>query len=152
MTHKFIMFFLLTTLLIFSGCASQSGTAYQTGQQRTAMNIQRGVVTHVQAVTISNDSTMLGPVAGGVAGGFIGSLFGGGRGRVLTTIGGAAAGALAGVATEKAIRDGKGLQISVQLDNGSEIAIVQEADQNFSVGQRVRVISGGRNNTRVQPE
>jgi len=48
-------------------------------------------------------------------------------------------------ATEKAA-----LEISVKLDDGSEVVIVQETDELFNVGDRVRVLEHPRDHsTRV---
>ncbi|MDR2892347.1 MAG: glycine zipper 2TM domain-containing protein [Deltaproteobacteria bacterium] len=144
----------VATLLIITmlgGCASQGGQDYTRSQERGAMQIQRGVVTDVRVVQISEDSSLLGPTVGGVAGGFLGSLLGSGSGQVLGTIGGAAAGALGGAAAEKAVRDKNGYQITVRLDNGNEIAVVQDQDIPFQTGDRVRVLSGS-GATRVQHE
>ncbi len=40
------------------------------------------------------------------------------------------------------------MEITVLLDSGRYIAIVQEPDENFRAGDRVRILSGGRT-TRV---
>lgn len=136
--------------LLTSGCASQGGYDYSRSQQRSAMQVQQGVVTSVQEVNISNDPSVLGPLAGGVAGGVLGSLLGGGKGRVLTTVGGAAGGALAGAAIDKQLQGTTGLQILVRLDNGQEIAVVQDKDNYFKVGDRVRVMTGNDGTSRVQ--
>ena len=142
---------MLLAAMLVCGCASQGGQDYTRNQERSAMQIQRGVITDVRVVQISEDSSMLGPTAGGVAGGFLGSLLGGGKGRVLGAVGGAAAGALGGAAVEKAVRDKEAYQITVKLDNGNEIAVVQDQDIYFQTGDRVRVLTGG-GGTRVQHE
>ncbi|MDL2313740.1 glycine zipper 2TM domain-containing protein [Desulfovibrio sp. OttesenSCG-928-C14] len=134
---------------MLAGCASQGGGAYKTGEQRQVMRIQRGVVTEVSVVQVSNDSTMMGPAAGGVVGGVLGSMIGSGKGRTLAILGGAAAGAAGGAAVEKGIRDGEALQILVRLDSGEEIAVVQDMDVVFRMGDRVKVLSGS-GATRVQ--
>jgi outer membrane lipoprotein SlyB len=143
---------LLLCLAITGGCASQSGGSYATTQQRSVLTIKRGQVTDIEVVRISNDSTALGVVGGGVAGGVIGSLFGGGTGRTLTALGGALLGALGGAAIEKGVRDGNAYQISVRLDSGDEMAIVQDLDDTFRPGDRVRVLTGRDGTARVQDD
>jgi outer membrane lipoprotein SlyB len=69
---------------------------------------------------------------------------GGGSGRAITTVIGAVAGGLVGAAAEEGITREDGVEITVQLDKGGDmIAIVQEADEQFYPGDRVRVMEGG---------
>ncbi|MDR1242783.1 MAG: glycine zipper 2TM domain-containing protein [Deltaproteobacteria bacterium] len=142
----------LLILLIAAGCASQGGEDYTRGQTRTTLTIQRGVVTDVRTVHVSEDASATGATAGGVVGGILGNLFGHGKGRVLTTLGGAAVGALGGVAAEKTIKDKEVYQIAVKLENGREIAVVQDQDLEFRPGDRVRVLTAGDGSARVQHE
>jgi outer membrane lipoprotein SlyB len=44
---------------------------------------------------------------------------------------------------EEGVMSKEGLEITVKLDNGRMIAVTQEADEQFRVGERVRVLSGG---------
>ncbi|MDR2825627.1 MAG: glycine zipper 2TM domain-containing protein [Deltaproteobacteria bacterium] len=139
-------------MLFTAGCASQGGQDYTRAQTRSAMTIRHGVVTEVRTVQVSEDPSGTGAVVGGVAGGVVGSLFGGGAGRVLSTLGGAAVGALGGVAAEKALTNKEVYQITVQLDNGSSLAIVQDKDIDFRAGDRVNVLTAGDGSARVQHE
>ena len=51
------------------------------------------------------------------------------------------AGGLAGNAAEQVLTKADGLEITVRLENGNVMAIVQEqSEQQFQVGQRVRVV------------
>lgn len=136
----------------FTGCqSSNSGVVFSHDEALHAQSITLGTVTDVRAGKIEGEQSAIGAVAGGVAGAAIGNLFGGGKGNTLATVGGALGGAAAGAAIEKGITDKNGLQITVQLDNGQTVVIVQEADVMFQVGQRVRVISrGGAGKDRVQ--
>jgi outer membrane lipoprotein SlyB len=49
---------------------------------------------------------------------------------------------------ERATRE-QALQITVDLDKGSTIAVVQAADQQFAVGERVKILRGERGAARV---
>jgi outer membrane lipoprotein SlyB len=51
------------------------------------------------------------------------------------------AGAVAGEAIEERATRERGLQITVDLDSGRSIMVVQAADQPFAVGERVRIYS-----------
>lgn len=146
----FSLLALLLCLALVGGCASQGGKSYTTSQERSALTIKRGQVTDVEVVRISNDTTGIGMTGGGVTGGVIGNLFGHGKGRTLATLGGALLGALGGAAIEKGVRDGNAYQISVLLDGGGEMAIVQDMDDTFRPGDRVRVLTGRDGTARVQ--
>ena len=53
-----------------------------------------------------------------------------------------AAGGVAGAAVEEKATKKEGLEITVKLENGSYVAITQEADEEFKPGERVRILSG----------
>ena len=73
---------------------------------------------------------------------------GGGSGQVAGAIGGAILGGLLGSNIERSANERPGLEVTVQLDSGQYISVVQEADEGFRPGDRVRVLSG-RGTTRV---
>ena len=50
---------------------------------------------------------------------------------------------LGGAAVEEGVTRQKGVEITVKLDSGRMLAITQAADEEFRVGDRVRVLSGG---------
>jgi outer membrane lipoprotein SlyB len=52
-------------------------------------------------------------------------------------------GGLAGAAIEEGITRKDAFEITVKLDNGTLIAIVQEADEQFKAGDKVRLIDSG---------
>ncbi len=145
---------LVLVLVIFSmtlsACASRGGRTYSDGEVRQAQSVQYGVVANVENVRVEEDPKGLGTVLGGVAGGILGSMVGGGRGRTLAILGGAAAGAVGGTAAESALSGYEALQITVDLENGSTVVIVQGTDDYFSTGDRVRVISSAAGRARVQ--
>lgn len=140
-------------MVFLAGCAnkSASGNVYTYGQAQREQIVRMGSVVSTRPIVIQNDQqTGLGTVAGGALGGVAASSIGGGRGKALATIGGALLGGLAGNAVEKEVGKSKGLEVTVQLDNGETRVIAQEADIDLRPGQRVRVISGG-GPTRVVP-
>ncbi len=53
---------------------------------------------------------------------------------------GTIAGAAAGSAIEESATRQTGLEITVKLDNGETVSIVQEADERFDEGDLVRVL------------
>jgi outer membrane lipoprotein SlyB len=57
---------------------------------------------------------------------------------------GAVVGGMAGAASEEAITRKPGLEITVRLDSGRMLAVVQEdSGEKFAVGERVRLLESG---------
>jgi outer membrane lipoprotein SlyB len=144
------MMMMMVIAALAAGCASsQSGEVYSRNQARSAMTVKLGTVEFVKQVKVEGTQSGVGAVAGGIAGGVGGNMIGGGKGRTLATLGGAAAGALVGNVAEEKITKYDGLEITVRLDSGAVTAVVQEADVMFYVGDRVRVLTGSDGTTRV---
>lgn len=140
----------LSAAALLSGCASSnSGEVYSRDQARRTQTVQLGTVQFVKNVQIEGTKSGVGAIGGGVAGGVLGSTVGAGKGSVLAAVGGAALGAVGGTVAEEKLTKKAGLEITVKLDSGSSIAVVQEADVMFSVGERVRVLTGSDGTTRV---
>ncbi len=139
---------LLCTLLA-AGCASTGGRSYTKSQARTAQSVKTGTITSIIEATIEEDSSLLGPAIGGVAGGVLGNTMGRGTGKVLTTVGGAALGALAGAAADKFMRSEKAYEFTINLDSGQTVSVVQSVDDQYSVGDRVRVLYSSDGSVRV---
>jgi outer membrane lipoprotein SlyB len=124
------------------GCASQSGSSYSREQTRHEMSVRMGVVDSVRRVTIEGTKSPVGAGAGAAIGGVAGSGVGQGRGSDITAVVGAVAGGLIGAAVEEQATKKNGLEITIKLDNGSYIAVTQEADEEFKPGENVRILSG----------
>ncbi len=135
---------LAAVLAALGGCASGTGSKdYSRAQTRGVQEVQMGVVESVREVRIEGTKTPIGAGAGAVVGGVAGSNVGGGSGRVVGATVGAVLGGLGGAAAEEAVTREKGVEITVKLDSGRMIAVTQAADQEFRVGDRVRILSGG---------
>ncbi|MBA3995687.1 MAG: hypothetical protein C0489_01400 [Candidatus Accumulibacter sp.] len=134
----------LVALVGLAGCAgSQSGSAYTRNQARQEMTVRLGVVESVREVSLEGTKSGAGTMAGVAVGGVAGSNVGGGKGQIIGAILGAVAGGMAGSALEEGVTKKNGLEITVKLDNGQLTAIVQEGDERFAPGERVRILSGG---------
>lgn len=94
----------------------------------------------VREVLIEGTKSGLGGVAGGLMGAVLGSTIGGGSGKRVAAVAGGIAGAAAGAAIEEGATRQKGLEITVKLDNGEVVSIVQAADEKFDEGDMVRVL------------
>jgi len=135
---------LAASSLLLAGCpAGLGGSDYSRSQARSVQEVQMGVVESVREVTIEGTKTPIGAGAGAVVGGVAGSTVGGGRGSVVGAAVGAVLGGVGGAAAEEAVTRQKGIEITVKLDSGRMIAVTQAADQEFRVGDRVRVLTGG---------
>jgi len=141
---SFIILLLGVVLLATPACmTSQTGQVYNRNEAQSLMNIYHGTITSISPATIQSDNSGLGTVLGGVAGGVVGSTIGHGAGRTLASVGGALAGAAAGSAVEHGARTNSAWEIIIRLDDGRDIVVVQEQDQesnSFRIGDRVRVI------------
>jgi outer membrane lipoprotein SlyB len=130
----------------YSGRSASSSIEY--GQQ-DAMNVQNvyyGRVMAVRPVEIQRQNGPgLGAVLGAVIGGVVGNQIGSGSGRTLATVGGAVAGGFAGNGIQNANARRAALEITVRLDDGHDVAVVQDADVPFYPGDRVRVLGYGQN-------
>lgn len=146
-TMKSKLAFALATSLLFSSCAQDSitGDTYSRGEAGRAQAVQTGRITSIRPVKIEGGSQG-GALAGAIAGGVLGSNIGSGRAsNTAGAIGGAMVGSAIGSQAQQAMTSRRGIEISVRLDQGDSVAIVQEVNprEQFSVGDRVRIISSG---------
>jgi outer membrane lipoprotein SlyB len=147
---KSVSILLMTLALSACVVAPNSNNVYRAGQAQVEQSVRMGTVETVRDVTIDKGQSGVGTVAGAAVGGIAaGSNIGGGNGSAVAGIVGAVAGGLLGQNMEASMTRKPGLEITVRLDNSGELrAIVQDADEAFRVGDRVRLISNGRT-TRV---
>lgn len=132
------------TAVIVAGCApSKSGSVYTRDEARREQSVRMGVVESVRHVQIEGTRSGIGPAAGAAVGGIAGSGVGDGRGAAVGAVVGSVAGGVAGQAAEEVATRRPGLEITVRLDSGRMVAIVQEADEAFKPGERVRILSSG---------
>lgn len=136
--------FAMAAVLVFGGCASsKSGNVYSREQARQEMVVRLGVVESIREVELEGTKSGLGGMTGAVVGGVAGSNIGGGKGQIVGAVLGAVLGGVAGSAIENEATRKRAMELTVRLDSGQIIAIVQEGDpQEFRAGDRVRVLSG----------
>ncbi len=140
---------LLLLASLVAGCASsKSANVYTRGQAQQELVVRTGTVESTRDVLLEGTKSGTGAIAGAAVGGVAGSNIGGGKGQIVGAIIGAVAGGLAGAAIEENATRRLALEITVRLDSGQLIAVVQEPDVPFLPGERVRVLSG-REQTRV---
>jgi len=140
--RNFTVIILVATALL-AGCAGGLGGGdYERGQTRGVQEVQMGVVESVREVKIEGTKTGIGSTAGAVVGGVAGSEVGKGKGAIVGSVIGAVAGGVAGAAVEEGTTRQPGIEVTVRLDSGRMIAVTQAADEEFKVGERVRILSG----------
>ena len=105
-----------------------------------------GQVVGVTMGTKEGKGGPLGMIGGGVAGALLGNQVGGGTGKTVATIAGAAGGAFAGRKVEEKLRSTKFWSVRVRLDNGEERTVEFDHDPGVASGDLVKV--SGSNVTR----
>lgn len=148
MNKKLLAMALVSTALVLGGCAQSGlhGQTYSRAEAQKAQVVNYGTVESTTAVVIEgNNQGIIGTGAGALLGAVIGNQVGGGTGRQLATVAGAVGGGLAGNHAEAAITKKQGEELTVRLDNGSRISIVQEVmnGQFTQAGSRVKVLKQG---------
>lgn len=149
MLNRFtVVFAVLLSGAVLAGCAQSTltGTTYSRGEARQAQTVQTGTVESVTPVIIEGRTDgIVGAGTGAVIGGVLGRGVGGGRGQDIATVVGAVGGGIAGQRVEEATSRRQGVELTVRLDSGSMVSVVQEADpnQSFVVGQSVRILGQG---------
>jgi outer membrane lipoprotein SlyB len=139
---------------LLAGCASQGlgGGNYTRAQVRGEQTVRFGVVESVRDVVIDARDSGTGTLAGAAIGGVAGSTLGGGhRANTVGAIAGAVVGGIVGSAVEKNANDRRGVEVTVRIEGGKVIAVTQEKDEEFRVGDRVRILAG-QGSTRVTRE
>lgn len=145
--YKIFIAVILATILV--ACASSnSGNVYSRDDARKLQTVKTGVVESVRQVKLEGTKSPVGTIAGGAIGGIAGSSVGHGKGSTIVAIIGAVVGGLAGSAAEEGLTRKDALEITVKLDGGGMVAIVQEADEQFHPGEKVRLVENG-STTRV---
>ena len=135
---------LLSVTTGLAGCASNlSGDTYSRSEARRAQQVEYGEIISLRPVQIEGTKTPVG--AGAVVGGIGGSTLGGGKGSSIMAVIGAVAGGMAGAAVEEGVTRSQGVEITVKLDSGRIVAIVQglSPHEKFAVGDQVRVLTSG---------
>lgn len=133
----------LLSLFTVACASSNSGSVYSREEARKVQTVRTGIVESVRQVTLEGTKSQIGTVAGGAVGGIAGSSVGSGRGSAVGAVIGAVVGGIAGAAAEEGLTRKDGLEITVKLDGGGLVAIVQEADEAFKAGEKVRLIEHG---------
>jgi outer membrane lipoprotein SlyB len=135
----------LSSVLFIGACATGglTGETYTREDARKVQQVEFGNVVSVRSVVIEgNREGIIGNIGGGVIGGIAGSTIGDGSGRALATVIGAIAGGVAGQAAQEKATRKQGQEISIRIDSGRTVSVVQEVIESryFQAGERVRLL------------
>jgi outer membrane lipoprotein SlyB len=135
----------LTAALLVAGCAPPyAGGPYYRGPAQRAQWVEPGIVESVRPVGLQGPDSGVGTLGGAALGGWAGSGIGSGGGNAAAIVGGVILGSLLGNAIERDASRRPGVEITVRLDAGRMIAVVQDAaGEPFRPGDRIRVVSDG---------
>lgn len=132
---------LLGLALTVTGCASsKAGDTYSRSETRHTQEVLMGVVEDVRPAQIEGTQSQIGATAGTLAGGIAGSSAGQGRGSSVGAVLGAVIGGVVGAAAEEGVTRQDGQEITVKLENGRTISVVQAGKDEFKPGDKVRVL------------
>ncbi len=126
-------------VLALGACAPPPGPVYSRNEAHSAWNIRDGRVVDVRPATIEGRRSAIGRVGGGAIGYEVAHTVGHGAGSDIAGAVGGVAGAIAGEAVEEAATRQRAYEITVELDGGHTMMVVQPADQDFAPGERVKV-------------
>ena len=133
---------------VAAGCAPlpTAETTWAPAQAGRTQRVEFGVVEDLREVRIGGVRTGAGGATGAIVGSVAGSFVGGSwEANVVGSIVGAILGGLVGGAMEESATARPGVEVSVRLDDGGLVVVVQDVSVDAALrrGDRVRVISDG---------
>jgi outer membrane lipoprotein SlyB len=142
--------FIFLILTVSQAAFAQRADRFSSSQAMRGHEVMFGTIRDLRPVTIQGEAGLGGAVAGGVAGRSIGRTIGGGSGNRAARDLGTVAGVGAGRMIQQNLRTTQGVEITVTLENGRNVVVVQEQDNMFRVGDQVRVLTGSDGSMRVR--
>ncbi|UOG91453.1 MAG: hypothetical protein L3K52_14815 [Candidatus Thiothrix sulfatifontis] len=140
---------LLLPLTLGACSIMPSSNTYTTAQAGTLQEVKFGTVIGLRNVMIREDNAETGKVAGGVIGGVAGNDLGQGKGQIIGSVAGAVIGGTVGIALDRSIQSKPGVEITVRLDDERTVAIAQLADENFLIGEKVKLLTSQDGKARI---
>lgn len=137
----------LAALLALGACAGprNTNTTYTPADIGRSAQVSYGVIVSMRPVTIQGHGGGVGTLGGAAAGGVAGSFIGGDpRTNILGAIGGAIVGGLAGTAMERSATTGEAMEFIIREDSGQTVSVVQSNEERFQPGERVVLTRGAR--------
>lgn len=138
----------LCSAALVAGCAEMGafgGPRYGDTSGTVASQAERnGRIAAIETIKVDSEYKLgIGTAVGAVAGGLLGSQVGSGSGARAATVAGAAVGAAAGTVAESKLKQQDAHRITVRMDTGGQVTVVQPVNVHFGVGSYVRVEGSG---------
>ncbi len=134
------------SILTITACTTDTtGTTYSSREARQMQVVRFGTVTDARMVKLEGTKGEVGTLAGAAVGGIAASSIGGKRESAIAAVAGAVAGGVLGSMAEKKLTTQQGVELTIRLEDGSYVSVVQQADANalFTNGDRVKILSQG---------
>lgn len=146
----------IVLMLAVGGCSEMpqlGGPTYgETEGSVGSQSDRNGKITALSIVKVDENYKFgIGTVVGAVAGGLLGSQIGAGTGSTVAAVVGAAAGAAGGTVAESKLKKKDAQSVTVRMNTGGEVTIVQPVDSRLQNGMKVRVEGSGET-ARVVPQ
>ena len=133
----------LSLSLLVGACAPlppEGMPVYAPMQANRPQSVEMGFVEQLRPVRIGGSRSGVGASTGA----FVGGVGGSWEANVIGMLVGTVIGAIAGAAVEEGATARDGVEVSVRLDNGGRVVVVQDASIDaLKTGDRVRVVSDG---------
>jgi outer membrane lipoprotein SlyB len=139
---------MLMTALILSCLACEnlgnlSGSSSQAHAYPISSHVNGNATIESIEVISRSQSLGLGTLAGAAIGGLLGYQVGGGTGKTVTTIAGAAGGAYVGHELEKKqAKDDRVYKVTLRMDDGTIQSFAQETEPILKQGDKVKITNG----------
>ena len=145
-----VLFAIFALTLVPQVVHAQRGDVYNSRHAQQAHEVYFGTIVDVRSVKIQGNAGVGGTVAGGALGRAAGRSIGGGSGKRAAKTAGTILGATAGRRVQQNARSAQGVELTVRLEDGKSYSIVQERDNAYRVGDRVRVLRAPDGTMRVR--
>lgn len=148
---KSVMAAMVAATVLVTGCVTpDSANVYSKSEMRRPAKVRAGVIEQIRPVKME-DAMGIGAVSGAAIGGIAaGSGIGKGSGSLIAGIAGALLGGILGDKIERGVVRKDALELTVRMQNGERLVIVEDADIALYQGQAVDVIDDGKT-ARVVP-
>jgi outer membrane lipoprotein SlyB len=136
----------LALLAAVPACAPRNtGTTVPAAALGGAAAVSYGTIVGTRPVTVQGGGSGVGTLGGAAAGGVAGSFIGGDpRSNILGALGGALIGGIAGTAAERGLSSGNAIEFIIREDGRGDIAVVQTNEEGLQAGDRVVITRGDR--------
>jgi outer membrane lipoprotein SlyB len=150
--RKFTAVFAIASIML-TGCVTTQGNMVQgnSGYSQSQTTNLGKVVSVREFTAQKNDPNYLALAGGALVGGLLGNQVGGGSGKKVATVAGAAGGAYVANEYTKKTQNVTMVELQVRDDNGQTYTITQEKNAQYYNGMRVRVNINGNTGT-VTPQ